>query len=120
MDSRDVRPRFRTYGFSSRRGRADAFFFIYFSNPHRLARRVRERDSRPDTKPLGLFARLDRVPDCLIDPPAARPVVATANIETIANPAPQFRLLTDFIVNLFDFLSLVIQPWKGLPPRACL
>src|SRR6516162_8265116 len=39
----------------------------YFGIPHGLARRARECDFRPRGKPLGLFARLDRVPDCLRD-----------------------------------------------------
>src|SRR6516225_4630408 len=56
----------------------------YFSIPHGLARCARECDFRPRGKLHGLFARLDRVPDCL----------------------------RDSCLNLFDFLSSVILPPK--------
>src|SRR6516225_9301944 len=39
----------------------------YFSTPHGLALRARECDFRPRRKLLCLFARRDRVPDCLRD-----------------------------------------------------
>jgi hypothetical protein len=44
--------------------------------------------------------------------PAARPVDAAARIEAIAIPTGQFRLLKEFIVDFFDFLSFVILPPK--------
>jgi hypothetical protein len=39
---------------------------IYFGIPHGFARRTRECDFGPRRKPLGLLARLDRVPDRFI------------------------------------------------------
>src|SRR5262245_51638405 len=40
--------------------------------------------------------------------PAARPVYAAARTETIAILTAQFRLLKEFMVDFFDFLSFVI------------